>query len=84
MVFMLNWTKRLTIIEKILGISYVYTYKNDQLKDISYKIEGYLILIALIVKAARHIYQIYSKGKKDRKRGKLEKNSLEKRGEKGG
>lgn len=38
MVFMLDWAKRLTIIEKILGISYVYTYKNDELKDISYKI----------------------------------------------
>lgn len=38
MMFMLDWAKRLTIIEKILGISYVYTYKNDELKDISYKI----------------------------------------------
>lgn len=59
MLFMLNWTKRFTIIEKILGISYVYTYKNDQLQDISYKVEGYLILATLVVKLAKHLYTIY-------------------------
>lgn len=59
MLFMLNWTKRFTIIEKILGISYVYTYKNDQLQDISYKIEGYLILTTLVVKLAKHLYTLY-------------------------
>lgn len=59
MLFMLNWTKRFTIIERILGISYVYTYKNDQLQDISYKLEGYLILITLVVKLAKHLYAIY-------------------------
>ena len=59
MLFMLNWNKRFSIIESILGISYVYTYKNEGLKDISYKIEGYLILITLIVKLLRQSYHIY-------------------------
>ncbi|MCB0370643.1 MAG: hypothetical protein KDD45_14765 [Bdellovibrionales bacterium] len=38
MLFMLNWNKRYTIIESLLGIGYVYTYKSDGLKDISYKL----------------------------------------------
>jgi hypothetical protein len=59
MLFMLNWNKRYTIIESLLGISYVYTYKNEGLKDISYKIEGYLILVTLIIKLLKHTYAIY-------------------------
>lgn len=68
MLFMLDWTKRFAIIEKILGISYVYTYKNDQLKDVSYKIEGYLLLVALTVKAVKHLYQIYHEHKREKER----------------
>ena len=36
MVYMLDWNKHFTFIETLLGIQYVYTYKNDQIRDVSY------------------------------------------------
>lgn len=60
---MLSWSKRFSIIERLLGISYVYTYKNDQVQDISYRIEGYLILATLLIKFLKHIYYIYLQSK---------------------
>jgi hypothetical protein len=38
MVYMLDWNKHFTFIETLLGIRYVYTYKNDQIRDVSYAI----------------------------------------------
>ena len=72
MLFMLNWNKRFTIIESLLGIGYVYTYKSEGLKDISYRIEGYLILISLIIKFIKHSYEIY--GEHRRLKEKTKKN----------
>lgn len=59
MVFMLDLSKRFTLIEKVLRIRYVYTYKNDQLKDVSYKLEGYVLLATMAVKLARHLLGLY-------------------------
>jgi len=38
MVYMLDWNKHFTVIETLLGVRYAYTYKNDQIKDVSYAI----------------------------------------------
>ena len=57
----------------MLGISYVYTYKSDELKDVSYKVEGYLILVTLLVKGLRHAYAIYSSRQKEKNK---EKNNI--------
>lgn len=38
MVYMLDWNKHFTFIETLLGIRYVYTYKNDQIREVSYAI----------------------------------------------
>ena len=38
MVYMLDWNKYFTFIETILGIRYAYTYKNDQIREVSYAI----------------------------------------------
>jgi hypothetical protein len=59
MLFMLNWNKHFDIIQTILGIKYVYTYKNDKLKNISYRIEGFLILVTLTMKFIKHAYSLY-------------------------
>lgn len=59
MVYMLDWNKHFTFIETLLGIRYVYTYKNDQIREVSYAIEGYLLLLTLIVKAAKNLYSIF-------------------------
>lgn len=59
MLFMLNWSRRYTVIESILGISYIYTYKIEGLKDVSYKIEGYLIMATLVIKVLKQTHHIY-------------------------
>jgi hypothetical protein len=65
MVYMLDWNKHFTFIETLLGIRYVYTYKNDQIREVSYAIEGYLLLATFIVKAVKTLYTIFkSKEKK--------------------
>ena len=38
MAYLLEWNGHFNLIETLLGIRYVYTYKNDQLKAINYKI----------------------------------------------
>jgi hypothetical protein len=38
MVYMLDWNKHFTFIETLLGIRYVYTYKNDRIREVSYVI----------------------------------------------
>ena len=60
MLYMLGWNKHYNLIETVLGIQYAYTYKNDQLKPVSYKIEGTLILVTLSIKLARHFYFLSS------------------------
>ncbi len=67
MVYMLDWNKHFTFIESLLGITYAYTYKNDQIRDVSYKVEGYLLLITFSVKIAKSLYAILTE-----KRGKEE------------
>lgn len=64
MVYMLDLNKHFTFLETIFGISYAYTYKNDQIKEVSYAIEGYLLLVAFIVKAVKTIHRVYQARKK--------------------
>jgi hypothetical protein len=59
MVYMLDWNKHFTFIETLLGIRYVYTYKNDQIREVSYAIEGYLLLVTFLIKAAKNLYSIF-------------------------
>ena len=56
MVYMLDWNRHFTFIETLLGISYAYTYKNDQIRDVSYAVEGYLLLATFVIKAAKTLY----------------------------
>jgi hypothetical protein len=58
MVYMLDWNKHFTFIETLLGINYAYTYKNDQIRDVSYKVEGYLLLTTFAVKIAKSLYAL--------------------------
>ena len=59
MVYMLDWNKHFTFIETLLGIRYAYTYKNDQIREVSYVIEGYLLLATFAVKAAKTLYSAF-------------------------
>lgn len=63
MVYMLGWNKHFTFIESLLGISYVYTYKNDQIRDVSYAVEGYLLLATFVVKAVKTLYSAFTANK---------------------
>jgi hypothetical protein len=45
----------------MLGISYVYTYKNDQIRDVSYAIEGYLLLATFAIKAIKLLYGYFTR-----------------------
>jgi hypothetical protein len=63
MVYMLGWNKHFTFIETLLGIDYGYTYKNDKIRDVSYAIEGYLLLTTLLTKAFKHFYSIFNSNK---------------------
>lgn len=67
MVYMLDWNKHFTFIETLLGINYVYTYKNDQIRDISYAVEGYLIAITFVVKGIKAVME-YIKNIKNSKK----------------
>ena len=58
MVYMLDWNKHFTFIETLLGITYAYTYKNDQIRDVSYKVEGYLLLATFAVKFGKSLYAL--------------------------
>ena len=60
MVYMLGWNKHFTFMESLLGISYVYTYKNDQIRDVSYAVEGYLLLATFAIKAVKTLYSAYT------------------------
>lgn len=60
MVYMLGWNKHFTFIESLLGITYVYTYKNDQIRDVSYAVEGYLLLATFLVKAVKGLYGAFT------------------------
>lgn len=64
MVYMLDWNKHFTFIESLLGISYVYTYKNDQIREVSYAVEGYLLLATFAVKAAKALYSAFTRKQK--------------------
>lgn len=59
MVYMLDWNKHFTFIETLLGIRYVYTYKNDQIREVSYAVEGYLLLATFLFKAAKTLYNLW-------------------------
>lgn len=59
MVYMLDWNKHFTFIETLLGIRYVYTYKNDQIRDVSYAVEGYLLLATFLFKAGKNLYSLF-------------------------
>jgi hypothetical protein len=59
-VYMLDWNKHFTFIETLLGINYTHTYANDRIRDVSYAIEGYLLLTNLLTKAAKHFYGIFN------------------------
>lgn len=59
-VYLLDWNKHFTFVEALLGIPYGYTYKNDQIRDVSYAIEGYLLLVTFFVKAAKNIYSLFN------------------------
>jgi hypothetical protein len=61
MVYMLDWNKHFTFLETMLGISYVYTYKNDQIRDVSYAIEGYLLLATFAIKAIKLLYGYFTR-----------------------
>jgi hypothetical protein len=61
MVYMLDWNKHFTFIETLLGISYAYTYKNDQIRDVSYKVEGYLLLATFAVKIGKSLYALMTR-----------------------
>jgi hypothetical protein len=74
MVYMLDWNKHFTFIETLLGIRYVYTYKNDTIREVSYAVEGYLLLATFAVKAAKTLYAAY-RARQQRKDG------LDKKGE---
>lgn len=56
MVFMLNWNKHFNFIETVLRIRYAYTFKNNQTREVSYAIEGYLLLATFVVKIIKPIY----------------------------
>jgi hypothetical protein len=59
MVYMLDWNRHFTFIETLLGIRYAYTYKNDQIREVSYAVEGYLLLATFVVKAAKTLYAAF-------------------------
>lgn len=59
-VYMLGWDKHFTFIETLLGINYVYTYKNDRIRDVSYAVEGYLLLITLLFKGFKRFPHIFN------------------------
>lgn len=62
-VYMLEWNKHFTFIEAFLGIPYGYTHKNDQIRDVSYAIEGYMLVLTCFVKAAQSVYSIFGEQK---------------------
>jgi hypothetical protein len=53
MVYMLGWNKPFAFVESFLGISCAYNYKNDQIREISYAIEGYMLLATFAFKGAK-------------------------------
>ncbi len=53
MLFMTNFNKRYTIIDSVLKIDYAYLFKNLKQTKISYKFEGYLLLLVFIWKIGR-------------------------------
>lgn len=64
MVYMLDWNKHFTFIETLLGIRYVYTYKNDRIREVSYAVEGYLLLATFLSKAAKTLYAMWTAKKR--------------------
>ena len=56
MVYMLDWNRYFTFAESILGASYPYAHKFDKIRDVSYTVEGYLLLGTFAIKAVKHIY----------------------------
>jgi hypothetical protein len=63
MVYLLGWNKHLTILETLLGINYAYTYKNDQIHDASYAMEGYVLLATFLYKVVKQIVSLVQKYK---------------------
>lgn len=66
MAYLLGWNKYFSVLETLLGIRYVYTFQNEQIKDVSYAIEGYLLLAVFVVKAIRAGIKIYKAKKMNR------------------
>jgi peroxin-10 len=63
MVYLLGWNKHLTILETLLGINYAYTYKNDQIHDASYAMEGYVLLATFLYKVVKQVVSLVQKYK---------------------
>ena len=73
MLFMLGWNKHYNVVDSILRIRYIYTFKHKNQKFISYRVQGWLLFVVFVIKIMRIILSMHTFINKKEKK-KLKKN----------
>ena len=61
MLYMMKWNRFYNLIETVMRIDHIYTFKNAKDNNIEYTVEGYMLLIVFIVKFLRVVVNFAKK-----------------------
>lgn len=68
MLFMLDWSPHVNLIDTLLGNKYVYTYMNKNTAKVNYRVEGFMLLAVFVVRIVRSLLNMYKLAKEKPKK----------------